>query len=318
MDKWIMDDKELRWWKMFGLLNEYYKEYGNFKIRATFKTSDGITEDPNGVNLGMWLAKQKERCNPESEHGQLLSSIGVPLGKIKVSKKRVPWEEMFKLAKKYFDEYHSKVKYSFKTNDGITYDENGLRLGEWFYRQEKKWDPDSGYGKLLSSIGAEFRSNSIADKDVEWMKMYLVAAKYYQDNGNLNVSKTFKTEDGIELGKWLDNQRDYYRINRLSEEKIFLLNSIGMIWEKRKNNFAVVLMCEENNIDIVKNHDSLKNKSIIEIRVKLAYLKDRGISFVGIDGIVHEIFSMSSMNMKLKYNVSLEDLINMYNKEKSK
>ena len=57
--------------------------------------------------------------------------------------------------------------------------------------------------------------------------------------------------------------------------------------------------------------------SFIEFKVKLAYLKDNSIDVVDSNGILHEIFFMSSMNMKLKYGVSLEDLINMY-KEKSK
>ena len=49
----------------------------------------------------------------------------------------------------------------------------------------------------------------------------------------------------------------------------------------------------------------------------MKFLEENGYSIVDDKGILHEIFSMSSMNMKLKYGVSLEDLINMY-KEKSK
>ena len=48
----------------------------------------------------------------------------------------------------------------------------------------------------------------------------------------------------------------------------------------------------------------------------MRYLIDNYISIVK-EGVLHKIFSMSSMNMKLKYKVSLEDLVNIYMKGKS-
>ena len=42
------------------------------------KTNDGYTKDDNGtINLGMWVAKQRQRCNLESEQGQRLLQIGM-------------------------------------------------------------------------------------------------------------------------------------------------------------------------------------------------------------------------------------------------
>ena len=317
MDKWILNEKELKWYKMFGLAKKFFEKYGNLEIPATFKTSDGITYDPNGVNLGMWLVKQRQRCNPESIRGKLLSSIGMRFESIK--RKSISFEDGLTMVQAYIKEYgDSNIPYDFKTKDGVIPDEDGICLGAWLYRKKRKYRPDSEEGKLLLSIGVEFDDIKFVDKDTEWMEMYLVAAKYYKEHGNLNVPVGFITDDGLCLGKWIVNQRNYYRKNKLSEEKIILLNSIGMIWEKGKNTLNITVMCDQYNIDIEKNKFILKNKSFTEFKVKLSYLKDNHINIVDENGMLNEIFSMSSMNMKLKYGVSLEDLVNMYNKGKSK
>ena len=101
-------------------------------------------------------------------------------------------------------------------------------------------------------------------------------------------------------------------------DEIKRLESIGMVWNVKQDKSDIEDLCKDNNIDIKKNKDILNHISFTEFKVKLAYLKDNGMNIVDESGKLHEIFSMSSMNMKLKYGVSLEDLINMYGKEKNK
>ncbi len=92
-----------------------------------------------------------------------------------------------------------------------------------------------------------------------------------------------------------------------------MLESIGMIWNTRKNKFDLAVLCDENNIDIYINEAVLKHKSFSEFNAKLSYLKNNNINFVDENGILHEIFSMSSLNMEAKYGISLESLIKKYN-----
>ena len=152
--------------------------------------------------------------------------------------------------------------------------------------------------------------------DSKWNKMYNIAKEYYEENGNLNIPQRYITESGEKLGSWISDRRKAYNQGNLSQDRIDQLNSIGMIWDTKKNKSNIEELCIENNIDIKKNKSIISHISYIEFKVKLSYLKDNNMSITN-NGILHEIFSMSNINMKAKYNVSLEELVNMY-KEKNK
>ncbi|MBQ8658074.1 MAG: Helicase associated domain protein [Clostridia bacterium] len=67
-----------------------------------------------------------------------------------------------------------------------------------------------------------------------WELMYLQAKKYYQQNGNLEVSKRYKTPDGYSLGGWIFTQRKVRsgeQYGNLDEVRIRKLDEIGMIWD---------------------------------------------------------------------------------------
>ena len=76
-----------------------------------------------------------------------------------------------------------------------------------------------------------------------WIIKYNIAAAYYERNGNLEIPEKFKTlngyeydENGINLGRWLTNQKQSYKKATLSPERINLLKDIGMCFEIRDNN----------------------------------------------------------------------------------
>ena len=70
-----------------------------------------------------------------------------------------------------------------------------------------------------------------------WEDMYRCAKAYYEKNGDLNVPVVYKTEDGYSLGTWIYTQRAVRKgLQRgiLNEERIALLDSIGMLWTVRE------------------------------------------------------------------------------------
>ena len=80
------------------------------------------------------------------------------------------------------------------------------------------------------------------DNILQWLKMYEYAKKYYEEYGNLNIPYNFKTldginydEDGVKLGTWINTQTASYKNNTLSQEKIELLELIGIEWKSNKN-----------------------------------------------------------------------------------
>lgn len=71
-----------------------------------------------------------------------------------------------------------------------------------------------------------------------WEYMFGEAKRYYEKNGNLEVPKKYKTEQGYSLGSWLTTQRKVRRGEQfgiLGRERIEKLDSIGMRWESYKD-----------------------------------------------------------------------------------
>ena len=84
-----------------------------------------------------------------------------------------------------------------------------------------------------------------------------------------------------------------------------------MIWNVKKNEEEIEVLCLQYNIDINLNKNVLKHISYQELYSKIKYLESIGID-ITINGILHEIFSMSSLNMRAKYGISLEEVIEAF------
>ena len=65
---------------------------------------------------------------------------------------------------------------------------------------------------------------------ISWEKYFEFAKQYYENNGDLLVPSQYITNQNIKLGTWIDRQRKAYKDQRLSSEKIKLLEKIGMVW----------------------------------------------------------------------------------------
>ncbi len=75
----------------------------------------------------------------------------------------------------------------------------------------------------------------------EWQRMYRYAQAYYQIHQKLYIPCNYVTEDGANLGIWISKQRTGYKNyltgkrgggkSFITENRIKLLNDIGMIWD---------------------------------------------------------------------------------------
>ena len=148
------------------------------------------------------------------------------------------WEDKYNLAKAYY-EHHGNLEISrnFKTLNGYDYNENGIKLGDWISIQRSLFINSKLSDKrieMLKNIGIVFNDSH----QETWMKNYNLAKIYYEHHGNLEIPQRFTTlngyefnENGIKLGYWVSHQKTNYKSNKLSEEKIELLNSIGIHFE---------------------------------------------------------------------------------------
>ena len=152
------------------------------------------------------------------------------------------WEDKYNLAKAYYEHYGNlEISQNFKTLNGYDYNENGIKLGNWISTQRFLFINSKLSDErieLLKNIGIVFNDSHLET----WMKNYNLAKIYYEHHGNLEILVKFKTkngyefdENGIKLGRWIYNQKMKYKSNKLSKEKIELLNSIGIHFERRQN-----------------------------------------------------------------------------------
>lgn len=315
---------KMTWEEWYNLAKIYYEHYDNLEIPYYFATKDGYTFDKDGMKLGNWVESQRKNTKIDSSHKKLLIKIGM---RFENKNKVLPWNEWYDLANNYFKYYGNlNIKSDFKTMDGYTYDELGFSLGRWLVDQRHFYK----IGKLslnridlLNDIGAKLDNHL---NDITWEEYYKYATIYYNYYKNLNIKRTFKTDDGfnlkkdgkILLGNWIFTQKELYKKGHLTSDKIIALENIGMLWTAKQNNNEIIKLCNDYNIEFSRNKSILKHITIQELYSKIQFLIDNNIPLIDDFGVLHEIFSLSSDSMLDKYGYSLINLIDTYYKVKTK
>lgn len=210
----------------FRKLKEYYKQNGNIDITLNYISDSGL-------KLGEWLSRRrKDYKNKKLDRGTIVVLNGL---KIKWDVMNDRWEDMFIIAKDYYFKYGNLfISANYVTEDGI-------HLGDWISRQRQKFN-GSGNHKLLTKQQIK-KLNSIEmvwdPYREKWLRNYEYAKKFYQENGHLNVSANYVTEDGVKLGMWIHSQRQANRGNPnylMTVERKRLLDDIHMNWNLKNPN----------------------------------------------------------------------------------
>lgn len=141
------------------------------------------------------------------------------------------WEIYYAAARNYQETHGDlKVPKNYLTEDG-------LALGSWLTTQRRV-----RAGKIngilteeqiqkLDRIGMIWSSAS----EENFLKGYEALKEYKKIYKTTDVKAAYITEDGFHLGKWISNlrqRRKQYGDAFLSEEKIQMLDELGMIWDK--------------------------------------------------------------------------------------
>ena len=300
----VVQVNDYLWNNYYELAKKYYEHYGNLLIPSIFKTVNGYEIDSTGIDLGNWLSQQKSRYNRlTDDRKQKLQQIGFVISRLDDQ-----WEKMYELAKTYYQHYgNSEIGYRFKTINGYDEDINGVSLGQWLGVQRRNFDTlDDEKKQKLSNIEIRLENKK---SFISWEEMFELAKKYYFEHNDLRVPQKYVTEEGLRLGSWIANQRNLTSPN---SEKGQLLLSIGMVWKTKKNKEEIDNACIQHNIDKNKNKTILSRISIQELQSKIEFLKAHNIPIVDENGLLIDIFSMSSPDMKEKYGISLEEIISEY------
>ena len=224
------------WEKSFAVAQKYYREHGNLIVPKHYEV--------DGVNLSHWIWAQRRIVNgTASETGRKLTEEQIrrleDIGMVWVPKSK-GFSYYYGLAKKFYDACgHTDFPEGEVTVAGEALPESGEALAAWKAQQEHGdfLEKKSGRAKekraMLREIGI------CMDQSLPpWERKYRAAEEYYREHGDLLVPFSYVTEDGIQLGKWISNQRVRRRGTwgtPPTEEQIQKLDAIGMSWDESRN-----------------------------------------------------------------------------------
>ena len=200
---------------------KFREQFGNLQVPAKYKTKDDYP-------LGKWINNARKRRNDgklTEERIRQLDQMGMIWSVFDAK-----WEQGYALAMNYAAKHGDlNVPVNYTT-------EEGEKLGAWILNQRtayvKEMLSQDQIGRL-EKIGIYWGNRN----DRQWNEVYGAAKRYFEANGDLDVPVAYVSPEGYALGKWVRRQQYAYRNPEksnaiLSQERIELLDAVGMQWEK--------------------------------------------------------------------------------------
>ncbi|MFI3163507.1 MAG: helicase associated domain-containing protein, partial [Bacillota bacterium] len=232
---------ERQWNERYEMAKDYFQEFGTLTI-----TAKQTATNKQLSNLNIWLNRQRLKYKNHrlsKIEFEKLTAIGM------VWEPTDTWLQSYEEAKQYYKIHNNlDIPATFVT-------QNGTQLGNWYrgiksaYQQSTLSDERI---KLLEQIGMQWSSVN----ERVWLTIYEEAKQYYAEHGDLIVNLKYVTENGTNLGIWVQTQRMNYKKNSLSNTQIQLLEQIGMSWQQFQNKwntgyeYAKTYYTENNNINV--------------------------------------------------------------------
>lgn len=186
---------DAKWEQGYALAAKYAAENDDLNVPVGYVT-------PDGQKLGLWLCNQRAAYLSGKLTGDQigrLEKIGMYWG----NRNDRQWNEVYQAAKRYFEANGNlDVPVAYVSPEGYA-------LGKWVRRQQyarqKPEKSNSALSKervaLLDAIGMRW------EKPDPWQHRFKLAQDYKREHGNLAIPATYKTKDGIWLGRWLYDQK---------------------------------------------------------------------------------------------------------------
>lgn len=127
------------------------------------------------------------------------------------------WQERYSLARDYYENNRTWVIQSTPENKS---------LGEWCADQRVQYKYNNLSNErvtLLNKLNFNWEAHTS-----KWESKYLELRSFYLENRNKSIPQT---SNFIKLFRWVGTQRYNYKMGLLSEDRIELLNQIGISWD---------------------------------------------------------------------------------------
>lgn len=260
------------WDERFGDLKKYYEVNGQSSVKAS-----------ENQNLFFWCYRQrKNRDELEPEQIQKLQSINF-IFEIKKSVEENAFIEKLSILKEYYD----------SINNGTTDFEKALvrKIQKWesaFRIAYKEDNLPADKFDMLNDINFSFSQENLDDK--AWEENYNSLSEFYNEYQTFIIPDEYEFE---KLKRWVQYQRGLYKKNKLREDRIEKLLSIGYdflnsyksisaktkesisntYWQKKINELKTYLITNER-IDGIEKREEFKPLYSWIKRVKAMYKKD--------------------------------------------
>jgi hypothetical protein len=110
-------------------------------------------------------------------------------------------------------------------------------LGRWVHLQReyyKKGRLSEERIEMLNKLGFEWSVGFVQRQskalEQSWMNRYRELVDFREEQGHCIVPNLCK--DNKSLGRWVQHQREYYKLGMLSEERIEMLNELRFEWSR--------------------------------------------------------------------------------------
>ena len=147
----------------------------------------------------------------------------------------------------------------------------------------------------------------------------IIHIKQKRVNGKLAVANAleYNQDDLMAIGTKINNLKNgnYSRRTYLTIDQMQTLLNIGFKFNKGiEDKIYKQEICKSYNIDLKINDKIIERISKIELISKINYLEASNLELVDNTGKLIDIFSMASIDIKDKYGISLETIIDTYGK----
>ncbi len=200
----IVEVTTVSWHFWYGIMLDFVGEYSHARVPLRFKY--------NHYLLGSWVSHQRKGKNKLSaERIRLLEAL--PKWSWDVIEDK--WDEGFECLKKYVEKFgHARVPNKLKFDD--------FNLGIWVIQQRlKKNKLDLEKVRQLESL-PKWSWDALEDR---WREGLDCLKKYVEEHNHAKIPDDLKYEN-FSLGQWVGVQRKSKKNNRISLERIKLLEAL--------------------------------------------------------------------------------------------